>query len=47
MTLSVVRRYDVPVKDAFELTFQVRVKATPDHFDAELSAAKDSERATT
>ncbi|WP_213959928.1 hypothetical protein [Variovorax sp. dw_954] len=40
LTLSVVRRYDIPVKDAFELTFHVRVDAaTPDYFDAKLSAA--------
>ncbi|MEJ8823777.1 hypothetical protein WKW80_17325 [Variovorax humicola] len=40
LTLSVVRRYDIPVEEAFELTFQVRVNATPDHFDAKLSSGK-------
>jgi hypothetical protein len=40
LTLSVVRRYDNPVTDAFELSFQVHVNATPEHFDAKLSSGK-------
>src|SRR4029453_14582754 len=41
LTLSVVRRYDSPVESASELTFQFRIAgATPDYFDANLSAGK-------
>ena len=41
LTLSVVRRYDAPVEEAFELTFQFRLaSATPDYFDATLSSGK-------
>lgn len=41
LTLSVVRRYDVPVKDAFELTFRFQlVSAKPDHFSAKLTSGK-------
>jgi hypothetical protein len=39
LTLSVVPRYDRPVDQAFELTFQFRVvSAKPDYFDAKLSS---------
>jgi hypothetical protein len=41
LTLSVVRRYDNPVEDAFNLSFQFRIaSATPDFFDAKLSSGK-------
>ncbi|MGJ7508839.1 hypothetical protein [Variovorax sp. GT1P44] len=41
LTLSVVRRYDIPVKDAFELTFYFQVvSATSDHFSAKLTSGK-------
>jgi len=39
LTLSVVPRYDRPLDQAFELTFQfVVVSAKPDYFDAKLSS---------
>jgi hypothetical protein len=39
LTLSVVPRYDRPIDQAFELTFQfVVVSAKPDYFDAKLSS---------
>ena len=41
LTLSVVRRYDIPVEEAFQLTFQLRVNAaTPEHFEAKLTSGK-------
>lgn len=41
LTLSVVRSYDVPVDQAFELAFQFRIaSATPDYFDAKLTSGK-------
>ena len=41
VALSVVRRYDVPVDEAFVLTFQYRlVSAKPDHFDAKLNSGE-------
>ena len=40
LTLSVVRRYDMPVEDAFELPFVYRVvSAAPDHLAVEMAAA--------
>jgi len=40
LTLFVVRRYDKPVEQAFELPFVYRtVSGTPEHFSAEMSAA--------
>ena len=40
LTLSVVRRYDMPVEDAFELPFVYRlVTATPDQLAVEMTAA--------
>ena len=40
LTLSVVRRYDKPIDQAFELPFVYRVvSATPEHLSVELSAA--------
>ncbi len=39
LTLSVVRRYDMPVEDAFELPFVYRVaSATPDHLAVDMAA---------
>jgi len=39
LVLSVVRRYDVPVEQAFMLTFHFRlVSAKPDYFDAKLNS---------
>ena len=36
-----VRRYDISVDEAFQLTFQVRVNAaTPEHFEAKLVSGK-------
>ncbi|MDM0103829.1 hypothetical protein QTH97_02715 [Variovorax sp. J22R24] len=41
LTLSVVRRYDVPIDDAFELTFNFQVvSAKPDYFNAKLTSGK-------
>src|SRR4030095_16837961 len=41
LTLSVVRRYDIPVDQAFELTFRFHiVSAKPDYFDAKLNSGK-------
>jgi hypothetical protein len=41
LTLSVVRRYDLPADQATDLTFQHRVaSATPDYFDATLTSGK-------
>jgi hypothetical protein len=40
LVLSVVTRYDVPVEQASELTFQHRVSAAPNYFDATLSSGK-------
>ena len=41
LTLSVVRRYDIPPEEAFELTFQFAVaSATPDYFAAKLTSGK-------
>ena len=41
LTLSVVRKYDIRVEDAFELAFRGRlVSATPDYFHAQLNSGK-------
>ncbi|MDM0027400.1 hypothetical protein [Variovorax saccharolyticus] len=41
LTLSVVRKYDIPVEEAFELSFRGRlVSATPDYFEARLNSGK-------
>lgn len=41
LTLSVVRKYDIPVDKAFELSFRGRlVSATPDYFEAKLNSGK-------
>ena len=41
LTLSVVRKYDIPIDKAFELSFQGRlVSATPDYFEARLNSGK-------
>jgi hypothetical protein len=41
LTLSVVRKYDIPVEQAFELSFRGRlVSATPDYFEARLNSGK-------
>ncbi len=41
LTLSVVRKYDIPVDQAFELSFRGRlVSATPDYFEARLNSGK-------
>ena len=41
LTLSVVRKYDIAVDQAFELSFRGRlVSATPDYFEARLNSGK-------
>ena len=41
LTLSVVRKYDIPVEQAFELSFRGRlVSATADYFEARLNSGK-------
>jgi hypothetical protein len=41
LTLSVVRKYDIPVDKAFELTFRGPViSATPEYFEAKLNSGK-------